>query len=262
MEAGPEGGGGGDQVQAPGGLRPLVRSLAERLPPGVLRPGFSADAVACSHDLVTVRAAAPGRTATFRARHLVATLPPPALSRLLPTSSLPTAHRLALSRLRMGAVVKLGLRFRTPVRLHEEDSGDPAFFNTHRPFPTWWRGAAGPTTLVAWAGGPAALALQGVHRSRLVRLALAQLAALSHQPEARLADALTGVAWRDWTADPLAGGAYAYALVGGARASDTLQEPVDRLLFLAGEATSDVMGTVDGAWVSGRRAARQVLREA
>ena len=50
--------------------------------------------------------------------------------------------------------------------------------------------------------------------------------------------------------------------VGGTEAPRTLGQPIDGTLFFAGEATDleGRTGTVDSAIVTGRRAARQVLR--
>jgi monoamine oxidase len=66
----------------------------------------------------------------------------------------------------------------------------------------------------------------------------------------------------DWTRDPLARGGYAVFPVGSARAVESLGRNVERTLFFAGEATAGGRaGTVDGAILSGERAAREV-REA
>lgn len=67
-----------------------------------------------------------------------------------------------------------------------------------------------------------------------------------------------------WGADPLARGAYSFNALGcDPRMRDTLAEPIDGRLFLAGEATErEHFGTVHGAYLSGVRAARQVLQAA
>ncbi|MGQ0805350.1 MAG: FAD-dependent oxidoreductase [Actinomycetota bacterium] len=67
-----------------------------------------------------------------------------------------------------------------------------------------------------------------------------------------------------WAADPFALGSYSF-LPPGATPDDraTLAEPVGRVLFFAGEATSvDYPATVHGAYLSGRRAASEVAEEA
>jgi monoamine oxidase len=63
----------------------------------------------------------------------------------------------------------------------------------------------------------------------------------------------------DWTRDPLARGGYAVFPAGSARAAESLGADVERTLFFAGEATAGgSAGTVDGAILSGERAAREV----
>jgi len=64
-----------------------------------------------------------------------------------------------------------------------------------------------------------------------------------------------------WAADPFARGAYSYnALGSNPRMRDALARPLDGKLFFAGEATSrEYFGTAHGAYLSGLRAARDVL---
>ena len=68
----------------------------------------------------------------------------------------------------------------------------------------------------------------------------------------------------DWQADPFARGAYSYVPVGGLKAMRALARPIERTLFVAGEAThwEGMSGTVAGAIASGYRAAREVTRYA
>jgi monoamine oxidase len=184
----------------------------------------------------------------------VVTFPPPVLREIIPPRSLPAGHGEALDKLRMGSVVKLTLRFRAPVGMPGRDWPDPPkFFHTDGPFRAWWTAPDDAPGLVAWAGGPAADALAGVDRHALVRLAITQLADMTGRSAASLGSLLGGVAWRDWPRDALTRGAYCHATVGGAGACDVLAEPIDDTIALAGEATSEVMGMVDGAWASGTR---------
>lgn len=64
-----------------------------------------------------------------------------------------------------------------------------------------------------------------------------------------------------WASDPFAGGSYSFNAYGGTPAlRDVLAEPVRQTLFWAGEATNRVYpGTVHGAYLSGVRAAEQLL---
>ena len=72
------------------------------------------------------------------------------------------------------------------------------------------------------------------------------------------------IAWQitRWGADPLAGGSYSFNALGShPRMRDTLATPIDERLYFAGEATErQWFSTVHGAHLSGKRAARDILR--
>lgn len=259
MEATTEGGGGGDEVQAAGGLDALPRHLADELPAGAIRYGTRVRSVDRRDGWMRIRHGddSPGMV---RAGRVIITFPPPLTARVLDPDLLPGSHRRALGLLRMGSVVKVGLRFHGTVLLPAGPGRDtPSFLHADGAFPTWWTASGGAPAVVAWAGGTAADALAGLGRRALVGRAIAQLATMTRRPAADVGERLAGAAWRDWSRDPLSGGAYAHAAVGGARAADVLAVPIDGVVFLAGEAISQATGTVDGAWNSGLRAARQLL---
>lgn len=75
----------------------------------------------------------------------------------------------------------------------------------------------------------------------------------------RVPDPVGHLTWR-WSQDPFALGSYSTMAVGASPADRAaLAEPIGERLVLAGEATSvEYPSTVHGAWLSGRRAARQV----
>src|SRR5947207_1316456 len=65
----------------------------------------------------------------------------------------------------------------------------------------------------------------------------------------------------DWQSDRFSRGAYSYVLVNGGSAVRELAEPVENVLFFAGEAAHEGMsGTVAGALASGSDAAERILR--
>jgi monoamine oxidase len=183
----------------------------------------------------------------------------------------PEGIRRALARLEMGKAVKLVLRFREPFwrkcedyeRLQSKGGQEIAFF--HRPgaaFPTWWSAApAEVPMLTGWAGGPAAQALESLPRALHLRRALETLESLFGIPRRQVERLLVAHHHHDWNADPFSRGAYSFVVVGGATAPAALARPVEDTLFFAGEATErDQSGTVPGAIVSGRRAARLITR--
>lgn len=182
-------------------------------------------------------------------------------------------HRSAARRLGAGDARRVVLRFR---RAFWEDDAvarragagnalrDAVFL--HIPgaaFPTWWtaRPLRAPQ-LTAWAGGPAARALSGLHAGRVTALALDSLARLLACPRRALERDLVGAWTHDWSADPFARGAYSYERVGAASARRDLARPLDRTLWFAGEAcdTAGQASTVAGALASGTRTAERLAR--
>jgi monoamine oxidase len=71
---------------------------------------------------------------------------------------------------------------------------------------------------------------------------------------------LCAVATTAWAADPFARGSYSYAEIGHSHARRILAEPVNEVLFFAGEASSEAdFSTAHGAYRTGVRAAREVM---
>jgi monoamine oxidase len=114
------------------------------------------------------------------------------------------------------------------------------------------------TIVVAWAGGPKAVALRGAPEDSRIGRALEGFGTLFNDPDLARKE-FGGAFMHDWTSDPFARGAYSYVAVGGAGAREVLAAPVDDTLFFAGEATSTdgQGGTVNGALESGERAAAE-----
>ncbi len=134
---------------------------------------------------------------------------------------------------------------------------DAAFFRSDDGFPAFWTQLPLRSRLiVAWAGGPQAVALQGSSEAELIERARDQFGELLGAAAAAR-DELEGGAMHDWSADPFSRGAYSYVAVGGGEARATLGAPIEQTLFFAGEATSTdgQGGTVNGAIETGERAA-------
>jgi monoamine oxidase len=216
------------------------------------------------------------RSGSFRGRRAILTVPVGVLKAPAGTRGAirfdpePTKATRALARLEMGHAVKLVLRFREAFwreshawkRLLAEDSREPAFLHSPRAdFPTWWTTAPAEIPIITgWAGGRAALALEALPRSLVLRRAVKTLESVFEIPRRRIERLLAAQYRHDWTKDPFCRGAYSYVAVGGAGAPDRLAEPIDETLYFAGEATErNESGTVPGAIASGRRAARQII---
>lgn len=203
---------------------------------------------------------------TLRAKATVVTLPVGVLKGAVEAESfdpmLPADKRSALDKIEMGHVVKVVLRFRTPFWERVDDGRYDAagFFRCpNGRFPAYWTQRPLPgDSIVAWAGGTAAIALNGLSATDLVEIAFDEFSGLFGHPLTAREEFLDGV-MHDWSSDPFARGAYSYVVVGGQGARATLGAPVDRTLFFAGEATSTdgQGGTVNGAISTGERAARE-----
>lgn len=255
-----------------GGYGPMVERLrdeavaagAELLTSTIVRR------ITWSRGEVAVESLGPnGSPTAIRARAGVVTLPAGVLrhagdaSEVAFDPELPPAKREALRFIEMGHVVKIVLWYRTA--FWERTNGgryrDTTFFRSRdKAFPAYWTQYPVRSTLVvAWAGGPRAIALDRFTRAKLIERARKGFAAIVGEPE-RAQKEFEGAAMHDWTHDPFARGAYSYVTVGGGgTARAALGAPVDDTLFFAGEAmaVNGQGGTVNGALESGERAAAE-----
>jgi monoamine oxidase len=227
--------------------------------------------VAWGPDGVTVEAVrANAATVTLRAHAAVVTLPVGVLQHRGDATSvtfepaLPAVKLAALGNIAMGDVVKVMLRFRTAVWEEVEDGRyrDGGFFRAENErFPAYWTQYPIRSELIAaWAGGPRATAMAGLSEAEIVESALDGFAAMFGDPQ-RIRAAFEEGTMHDWIHDPFARGAYSYVIAGGGDARVELATPIENRLYFAGEATMNdgEGGTVNGALVSGERAAREIL---
>ena len=212
-----------------------------------------------------------GKAQTLRARAAIITLPVGVLRHVRDASAvafdpaLPASKLGALESIEMGHVVKVALQFRTAFweRIKGERYRDASFFRAvGQKFSAYWtQYPLRSELIVAWVGGPKAAALRGASESELIAAAGSGFAALLSEPDA-VRKELDGGFVHDWSDDPFARGAYSYLRVGGGSARRALAAALDDTLFFAGEATSTdgQSGTVNGALVSGQRAAAEVAK--
>jgi monoamine oxidase len=209
-----------------------------------------------------------GDSRTIRARGAIATLPVGVLrhggddSEVVFDPDLPTVKRKALGKIEMGHAVKVALWFRSAFweRIRKGRYNEAGFFRCPtQAFAAYWTQLPVRSELViAWAGGPKAIALSDVSQAEVIDRAMNGFGALFDEP-ALVRDEFEGAAMHDWSQDRFARGAYSYVVVGGGDARAVLATPVEDTLFFAGEATSTdgQGGTVNGALATGDRAAQQ-----
>lgn len=166
--------------------------------------------------------------------------------------------------LEMGQVVKLVLGFREPFWRDRAPLDDVLFIHAYDQLvPTWWTPVdPGLPMLTGWAGGLYAARLAAMEESELLDCAIRSLAHAVGMAPRDVGARLESLHFHDWTRDPFTRGAYTYVAVGGADAYRTLAEPVADTLFFAGEATcgEGLNATMEGAVLSGRRAAAELIR--
>lgn len=170
-----------------------------------------------------------------------------------------TAIRKAARLLVMGHVAKVNIVLKE--RFWSKNIDDLSFVHTpEKRFTVWWTmyPVLAPM-IVGWAGGPAAVEL--LQSKSLEDIAVTELANAFNIRRSRLEAQIEAIHTHNWTDDPRTRGAYSYVGAGGSNAAKRLSRPVGGTLFIAGEATDPKnAGTVEGAVVSGLRAARQVVK--
>jgi len=219
---------------------------------------------------------------TLQAKRAVITLPLGVLQAgSIGFAPQPTALLTHAARLRMGAVIRVTLVFRSRfwradelLLTRSELAADLRFlsflFTPQRTPATWWTAMPESTPVITgWVGGPKAESWQNRlrrsgDRDLLLTESLRTLSAAFGVPEDSLRNELTSWHSHDWSADKNSLGAYSYAPAGALDASEKMCIPLAGTLYFAGEHTDTTghWGTVHGAIRSGLRAARQVLLDA
>jgi monoamine oxidase len=209
-----------------------------------------------------------GKLQTINARAVVITLPIGVLRRSGDETAvafdpeMPSSKREALANIEMGHAVKVALWFKAAFweQIHDGRYRDGAFFRCiGQPFTAYWtQFPVRSELIVAWAGGPKAIALASMSQAEQIDLALKNFGALFGEPALARAE-FKGGARHDWSHDEFARGAYSYVAVGGGNARKIFAEPVEGTVFFAGEATSSdgQGGTVNGALETGERVASE-----
>jgi len=245
--------GEGEMTRVAGGNDRLATALATTLrTPPVL--GHALRRVA--HDDRRVRATVEGPSGidVISADYLIVAIPPPNVTRVTFTPALPAAQARAYRTLRMGPATRLVLQFDGRFWRHR---GQPDLFGTAQDYGAVWDGneeqQQSPGILSCLAGGGASSALQLALRRDGPEGIARQLRWLGRP--SRLIDSRVMA----WETDQWAGGGYAVFAPGfDPTLRDWLSRPSGRIRF-AGEHTSNRwQGYINGAIVSGQRAATEI----
>lgn len=200
----------------------------------------------------------------FLAEHVLVTVPLGVLKKgvIAFNPLLPAAKRTAIARMGVGAFDKVILQF--PTRFWPSGNW---FINIEgkSPYGTTFSSlevaAPGSNILIGWQFGSTATIREAMTDAALVSAVRADLQRMF---PGRTLPAPVATAVTRWSADPFACGAYSFPVVGSPRSDITaLAAPVGTSLFFAGEATNaDYPSTVHGAFLSGQREARNIIKAA
>jgi monoamine oxidase len=171
---------------------------------------------------------------------------------------LPDDKRDAIERIGMGALNKLYLKF--PKQFWDDDAELLGYAaEQHGAWAEWLNIAyyTGEPVLLGFNAGTFGAQIEKMSDKQVVASAMEALRAMYG---AAIPDPVGWTLTR-WMSDPYTRGSYSYLAVGASpKHRDALAVPVDGRLFFAGEATHrDHAATVHGAWLSGLRAADEVL---
>ncbi len=249
---------GGEDYFIINGMARLIDKLSEGI--GVRTGARVVEAAPCNQG-VKVSYLFEGKINEILAAHVVSTLPLGVLQSGACSMPLTDRKKLALSRLKMGTAMKIIMQFDKPYWdageksafwiIIGEERANHVFFNLHKV-------SEKINTLVGWAVGDEALALEKLQEKEVRSRFLAVLQ--RHFPEC-VGENLKDFRIVTWDKDPLTGGAYTHIPLGvSPEEIDVLARPIGRLHF-AGEHTSEYLGTLHGAFLSGERAAREIMKE-
>lgn len=195
----------------------------------------------------------------FTAKQLVITLPLGVLQgervKFLP--ALPSTKQEAITNLKMGPVIKLIFGFEQVVL----PPTIMALYSANNP-PMWWSPSYGHETNMhvwtAFVSGDWARELLALGEEKALEYALATLRYEVGKPD--LTPSVSHLV--NWPEDPFAKGGYSVATPGHWQARSTLAASIDAKLYWAGEATAPNAwaATVHGAYISGQRAAAEILK--
>ncbi len=195
---------------------------------------------------------------TYTAKQVVITLPLALLQQNavafepeLPDSKLSAIHGLG-----SGSITKLILKFDRPFWERKQE-----IFLTTLDTQMWWRPGWGQQNeqaiLTAYTGAKGAEKLGSLGKKGAIQSALNDLEKMFG---VELGDRLRDAMFVNWQADPYSRMAYSYVPVNGAGLRSQLAQPLDQVLFFAGEATHPTRASlVHGALESGIRAAHEIL---
>lgn len=219
-----------------------------------IRFGSVVEAIDWSQNMIRVYTS----DTTFEGEQVVVTLPVGVLQsgRVRFSPELPPEKRTALNKLHMGPGIKMMYRFDEPI----QPPNIMAVYSASNP-PMWWSPSVGQNKpyqiWTAFATGDWARELLAYSEQEALTKGLNALRKEVDLPNLKPSNQCL----MNWPAEEFTLGAYSVAAPGGSGARLELAKSVQRRLYWAGEATvhNAWAATVHGAYVSGQRAAKEIL---
>ena len=170
-------------------------------------------------------------------------------------------HKAALHQLGFGAVIKVLLQFKNP--FWKQYNEDLSFIFSDEEIPTWWtQSSSNSNLLTGWLGGVPARKKSSTTTENILKLALLSLSSIFKISANTLYEHLSHHHIACWQNQSFIKGGYSYNTVYSSAAKIILSEPVNDVLFFAGEAIYDgpSQGTVEAALQSGKITAQRVKK--
>ncbi len=170
-------------------------------------------------------------------------------------------HAIAIQGLGFGKVIKFFLQFKT--RFWNEYENEIGFLLSDEEVPTWWTQLPRENNLLTgWMGGPKAMEKIFQSESDLLKIALGSLSSIFKMPVSKINEELECYKIIDWQHHPTIKGGYSYSTLNTKEAKKVLSDPVNNIIYFAGEAISESesQGTVESALQSGEDVAALVMK--
>lgn len=242
--------GGGGDVLFPEGYVQIPNALADGLD---IRLEHIVESINYSSGVEVVTS-----EGTFSADYAVVTLPLGVLKRGSVTFNppLPQRKQSAIDRMGMGLMNKLFLRFPEVFWDNEYEMFD--YVSEDGRWQSWYdmSNVVDEPVLLGFNAGRRGLEVEALSDEETVADAMRVLRIIFPDAPDPIDYALTR-----WASDPFAGGSYSYARVGSTPEDyEALAEPLDDVVFFAGEATEILYAAgVEGALRTGLRAAEEII---
>jgi monoamine oxidase len=194
----------------------------------------------------------------FQGRFVIVATPPGPAIRIEYRPHLPAAHDMLRQRMAMGAIIKVAVAYETPFWREAGFSGQVATDDDTLGLVYDDVQDVGPPVLLCFIEGRQAVALSGATKQARRERVLASLVRFFGDAAARP----IGYDDNDWLTEPWTHG-YVGAMPPGAmtRYGHALREPVGRIHWAGAETSTKWQGYIEGALLSGVRAAEEVAAQ-